>query len=284
YWIWQTRAWSQGEREPAAVLFQGVVDTPSNPGPLVGGSRVDVNEVLADDFGQWSRARARTRGREIARRSVADYPDVTLVEGATGRYVTAVQQRLNVVTHAGLLVDGEFADLTRRAVAKFQRSRGRVADGEVDATTWKELFAASVAPRGSVAAAPVDEEVSHSFDTPMAGKGTRGRGVGVGGAVVAPRLDRRERGVARGPAPFRMVTGPGITSSVQMELTDLGIMRWDPDRNAIAAMFGDNFSFSWGEDWKSPSIVMYDNDFNVLGIPTSGNGIVQEPHSRQAGS
>ena len=52
-WAWQTKAWSNGEREPAAVLYQEVVNTPSTPGPLLGGINVDVNAVLAADFGQW---------------------------------------------------------------------------------------------------------------------------------------------------------------------------------------------------------------------------------------
>jgi hypothetical protein len=52
-WAWQTRSWSHGQREPAAVLYQEVVNTPSSPGPLLGGINVDVDEVLASDFGQW---------------------------------------------------------------------------------------------------------------------------------------------------------------------------------------------------------------------------------------
>ncbi|ORV97922.1 twin-arginine translocation pathway signal [Mycobacterium kyorinense] len=52
-WAWQTIGWSAGQREPAAVLYQVVVNTPSNPGVLVGGTHVDVDEVLAADFGQW---------------------------------------------------------------------------------------------------------------------------------------------------------------------------------------------------------------------------------------
>jgi hypothetical protein len=53
WWAWQTRAWSHGERDPRAVLYQAVVNTPSSPGPLVGGIHVDVDEILATDFGQW---------------------------------------------------------------------------------------------------------------------------------------------------------------------------------------------------------------------------------------
>jgi hypothetical protein len=53
WWAWQTSAWSHGEREPGAVLYQAVVNTPSSPGPLIGGIHVDVDDVLATDFGQW---------------------------------------------------------------------------------------------------------------------------------------------------------------------------------------------------------------------------------------
>jgi hypothetical protein len=52
-WAWQTKAWSDGQREPMAVLYQSVVNSPSSPGPLLGGIHVDVDEVLATDFGQW---------------------------------------------------------------------------------------------------------------------------------------------------------------------------------------------------------------------------------------
>jgi hypothetical protein len=56
-WAWQTRAWSHDEREPTAVLYQDVVNSPSSPGPLLGGIHVDVDQVLATDFGQWDFAR-----------------------------------------------------------------------------------------------------------------------------------------------------------------------------------------------------------------------------------
>ncbi|BCO34113.1 DUF1906 domain-containing protein [Mycobacterium heckeshornense] len=56
-WAWQTSAWSHGEREPRAVLYQAVVNTPSSPGPLLAGTHVDVDEILATDFGQWDLSR-----------------------------------------------------------------------------------------------------------------------------------------------------------------------------------------------------------------------------------
>jgi hypothetical protein len=53
-WAWQTRSWSRGERDAAAVLYQRVVSTAANPGPVVGGIEVDVSDVLAPDCGQWN--------------------------------------------------------------------------------------------------------------------------------------------------------------------------------------------------------------------------------------
>jgi len=53
WWAWQTKAWSHGERAPGAVLYQSVVVTPSDPGVVVNGISLDVDEVLAPDFGQW---------------------------------------------------------------------------------------------------------------------------------------------------------------------------------------------------------------------------------------
>lgn len=53
-WAWQTRSWSNGEREVEAVLYQRVIDTPSSPGPKIDGSAVDVSDILKPDYGQWS--------------------------------------------------------------------------------------------------------------------------------------------------------------------------------------------------------------------------------------
>ena len=56
-WAWQTRTWSHGEREPMAVLYQTVVKSAANPGPVVGPIDVDVDDVLAADYGQWDLTR-----------------------------------------------------------------------------------------------------------------------------------------------------------------------------------------------------------------------------------
>ncbi len=56
-WAWQTRAWSRGEREPAAVLYQTSIFTASDPAVVLGGVHVDADDVLAADFGQWDLGR-----------------------------------------------------------------------------------------------------------------------------------------------------------------------------------------------------------------------------------
>src|SRR5271168_3956603 len=52
-WAWQTKTWSHGQREPTAVLYQEVLNSAFNLGPPLGDTNVDVDEVLATDFGQW---------------------------------------------------------------------------------------------------------------------------------------------------------------------------------------------------------------------------------------
>jgi hypothetical protein len=81
---------------------------------------------------------------------------------------------------------------------------------------------------------------------------------------------------------IKAVTGVNITTCVAMESADLGILRWDEDRGAYAAMFGDNFEW-WklqGE-WQSPSIVMYSKEFDVLGVPDRYGGITKDGRRKQ---
>jgi predicted chitinase len=75
---------------------------------------------------------------------------------------------------------------------------------------------------------------------------------------------------------LKNVTGKGLTTSIALELTDLGIMRWDSDRSCIVAMFGDSFSFGWGQDWRAPVLACFDTDFNCLGVPVR-DGIATRP-------
>lgn len=72
------------------------------------------------------------------------------------------------------------------------------------------------------------------------------------------------------------LTGTQITGRFGMAAADLGIMRWDTERGAIAVCFGDNFEFEGLKgEWRSPSFLMYDRDFNPVG-PPDGSGRVKQ--------
>jgi len=82
---------------------------------------------------------------------------------------------------------------------------------------------------------------------------------------------------------IKRVTGPGVTERVNMVSADLGVVAWDPKRKAYAYVFGDNFSERYlrGE-WQSPSIVMYDENHDLLGIPAGTTDIISSGNRRQA--
>ena len=80
----------------------------------------------------------------------------------------------------------------------------------------------------------------------------------------------------------KSITGVGITTSVDMEAADLGILRWDEMRQCTIAAFGDNFSReNFQGTWYSPSLVCYDEQFNVLGVPVSGGKIASNTGRKQ---
>lgn len=49
--------------------------------------------------------------------------------------------------------------------------------------------------------------------------------------------------------------------------TDLGIMRWDSSRGCIVAMFGDTNPFGDFAKWKSPVIMCYNRNMEMIGVP-----------------
>ena len=115
---WQTVAWSGGQREDRAQLYQttGTVS--------IGGADLDIHEGTAADFGQW-------------------LPPVTgahpvLQEGMTGAAVRTLQTALNARGYH-LTVDGVFGAATKAAVMSFQLSHHLTGDGICGPLTWAKL-------------------------------------------------------------------------------------------------------------------------------------------------
>lgn len=62
-----------------------------------------------------------------------------LKKGSRGSLVSDLQTKLNLVSGAGLSVDGSFGKLTYNAVVAFQRAFGLSVDGQVGNQTWTKL-------------------------------------------------------------------------------------------------------------------------------------------------
>lgn len=72
------------------------------------------------------------------------------------------------------------------------------------------------------------------------------------------------------------VTGPGITTWCQMESADLGALRRDPATGKIACLIGDNFRYRYLKgEWRSPSIVLLDDDHKVVALPDGSSSVKQ---------
>jgi hypothetical protein len=117
---WQTVAWSGGQRDTRAQLYQTAGTVP------VGGADLDIHEGTAADFGQWLPGPAPA------------HP--TLQQGFTGPAVKTLQAALN--GHGArppLTADGVFGPATKAALMAFQTAQHLTADGICGPLTWGKL-------------------------------------------------------------------------------------------------------------------------------------------------
>jgi hypothetical protein len=116
---WQTVAWSGGQRDARAQLYQtaGRVS--------IGGADLDIHEGNAADFGQWN--------------APAQTGEPVLQQGMTGQAVRDLQAAL--VKHGyRVAVDGVFGPATKVALTAFQSANHLAADGIAGAATWPKLL------------------------------------------------------------------------------------------------------------------------------------------------
>jgi Rv2525c-like, glycoside hydrolase-like domain/Putative peptidoglycan binding domain len=120
---WQTVAWSGGQRDTRAQLYQTTGRVP------ISGADLDVHEGTAADFGQW-----------LPPPAPPGPAHPTLQQGFTGPAVKTMQTTLN--KHgAHLTVDGIFGPATKAAVIAFQHAQHLTADGICGPLTWAKLLA-----------------------------------------------------------------------------------------------------------------------------------------------
>jgi|HubBroStandDraft_6_1064221.scaffolds.fasta_scaffold00062_87 hypothetical protein len=135
---WQTVAWSGGQRDTRAQLYQ------TTGRVSIGGADLDIHEGTVADFGQWLPAAS---GQPPAPKP-APAPNwtetlmqtlPTLSQGATGEDVRTLQGAL-VARHFVLTVDGVFGAATKMTLVNFQHAAGLTADGVAGPATWPKLF------------------------------------------------------------------------------------------------------------------------------------------------
>ncbi len=68
-----------------------------------------------------------------------------LLQGARGTYVMQAQQLLKEKGYYQGRVDGDFGNVTKEAIAAFQKANGLVVDGKIGAKTWEKLLAPAIA-------------------------------------------------------------------------------------------------------------------------------------------
>lgn len=97
-WAWVTRAWSDDDGRGYAALYQRVIDTASNPGPKVGGITVDVNDVYAADWGQWSIDRTPSTAPAPAPNTGGSMPDYGITHRIIGNNSNGTRSKTDWIT------------------------------------------------------------------------------------------------------------------------------------------------------------------------------------------
>lgn len=126
-YLWQTYAWSAGQWSAHAVLRQ------VNNDQKLGGVSVDLDEAMAQDYGQWAPTDAPTPP------PVASPGRPSLKQGATGPWVEILQRSLMLAGQHPGPVDGHFGVRTDAAVRGAQHGLKVGVDGEVGPITWGAL-------------------------------------------------------------------------------------------------------------------------------------------------
>ena len=145
-YCWQTLAWSGGQRDPRAQLYQ------HRNGVKIGGIDCDLDTAYADDFGQWrvGTAPSSTTAPPFP------YPDTDYLatvradihchSGADTADAANIVQWQQRMAERGWRISatGIFDRESDRVCRKFQAEKGLVVDGEVGPLTWEAAWTSPV--------------------------------------------------------------------------------------------------------------------------------------------
>jgi peptidoglycan hydrolase-like protein with peptidoglycan-binding domain len=139
---WQTYAWSSGQRDQRAQLYQ------HHNGVIIGGVNCDKDTAYAADFGQW---RVRIAEAPAFPYPNSDYlgtprPDIHCHSGvdAIERQHVAKWQKRMADRGWRIEANGIFNRQSERVCRSFQAEKGIQADGLVHPATWAKAWTAPV--------------------------------------------------------------------------------------------------------------------------------------------
>jgi hypothetical protein len=127
---WQTYAWSGGQLDGRAQLYQ------YSNGHQMGPTQVDYDKATHVDYGQWPLHVGPTPPPPPAPKPAVGLP--VLHVGLTGDAVKLAQSLTKTKTPP-LVVDGVFGPATLAAVQAYQKKSKLVVDGVVGPTTWAKM-------------------------------------------------------------------------------------------------------------------------------------------------
>jgi hypothetical protein len=139
---WQTYAWSGGERDPRAQLYQ------HKNGVVIGGVNCDLDTAYHPDFGQWRQRIAKAPPFPYP---ASDYlgtarPDPHCHSGTDPIERQTIAKWQKKMAERGWRIEatGVFNRQASRICHNFQAEKGLTADGLVHPGTWKKTWAAPV--------------------------------------------------------------------------------------------------------------------------------------------
>ncbi len=139
---WQTTAWSGGQRDQRAQLYQ------HGYGVSIGGVDCDIDTAYAPDFGQWRIGAAKAPPFPYPADNYLGTarPDPRCHSGADAieRQNIARWQKKMAERGWNIQANGMFSKQSTRICRDFQAEKGIDADGQVHPDTWKKTWTAPV--------------------------------------------------------------------------------------------------------------------------------------------
>ncbi|MDO5498361.1 MAG: peptidoglycan-binding protein [Propionibacteriaceae bacterium] len=190
-----------------------------------------------------------------------------LQKGSSGLRVQAAQRLLNA-NGAGLSVDGQFGDNTRRAVINFQNAKRLQGDGIIGPKTWSALF-------GGATTTPPTQTPSHNIYTRIDPRnGCYDQSVRVG-KISARQRENARTIIAVGKAHGFSQQGQVVAIAAALQESKLCNINFG-DRDSVG-LFQQRPRYSWGTVAQITNTVLASRAFYGVATHTNNPGLRDIP-------